>query len=378
MSAFRCGMNVRLILVPGECDGNKIPDRMKDLIILVTGGAGFVGSEFVRRAIAGGARVITLDALTYAGDLSTLESVAENAAHRFVHGSINDRKLVATLLVEHKPQAIVNFAAESHVDRSIDGPGAFVETNITGVFELLEATRSYCENGAPDGFRFLQISTDEVYGSVSNGTSHEESLLAPNSPYAASKAAADHLVRSYCQTYGLPALITRSSNNFGPFQFPEKLIPLMILNALAFEPLPIYGDGEQVREWIHVTDNCAAIEAVLTRGTPGLIYNVGSGSGIPNIEITKQLCAVIDRLQPSPKPRASLITHVEDRLGHDRRYALDTKLITGTLDWSPDIAIEDGLEQTVAWYLENEDWWQTIRTKRYGGERLGLAAQTTG
>jgi len=346
--------------------------------ILVTGGAGFVGSEFVRRAVAAGRHVITLDALTYAGDRSTLTEVENEPGHVFVEGSINDRALVAKLLRDHKAQAIVNFAAESHVDRSIDGPGAFIETNINGVFELLEAARVYCATGAPAEFRFLHISTDEVYGSVAEGASDEGSPMAPNSPYAASKAAADHLIRAYYQTYGLPALVTRSSNNYGPYQFPEKLIPLMILNALAGEPLPIYGDGEQVREWIHVSDNCAAIEAVLDRGKLGEVYNIGSRAGTANIEITKRLCALIDELRPAGEPRDSLITHVQDRPGHDRRYALKNAKIVDTLGWRPKIDIADGLARTVRWYLENETWWRRIQDGSYRGERLGLAARAAG
>ncbi len=351
---------------------------MTDRTILVSGGAGFVGSEFVRRAVAAGTRVITLDALTYAGDRSTLAVVDGDASHLFVQGSINDRALVGSLLEEHRPHAIVNFAAESHVDRSIDGPGAFIETNINGVFELLEAVRVYCDENPPSDFRFLHVSTDEVYGSVDEGTSHEGSPLAPNSPYAASKAAADHLVRSYQRTYGMPTLVTRSSNNYGPYQFPEKLIPLMILNALALKPLPIYGDGAQIREWIHVSDNCAAIDTVLTRGKPGEIYNIGGGSGVANIDITKRLCAVIDELRPDATARASLITHVADRPGHDRRYALDTSKLTAELNWRPEITIEDGLAQTVRWYLSNEEWWRRIQDGTYRGERLGLAVQATG
>lgn len=351
---------------------------MSDLTILVTGGAGFIGSEFVRSAVAAGRRIVTLDALTYAGDRSTLADVDGNEAHLFVHGSINDRKLVEKLLEDHHPQAIVNFAAESHVDRSIDGPGAFIDTNVNGTFELLEAARAYHQNGAPSGFRFLQISTDEVYGSVAEGASHEASTLAPNSPYAASKAAADHLVRAYFQTYGLPTLVTRSSNNYGPYQFPEKLIPLMILNANASKPLPIYGDGSQIREWIHVADNCAAINAVLSLGEPGEVYNISGGAGVANIDITRQLCAIIDDLQAAPVKRASLITHVADRPGHDRRYALDTAKIEETLGWQPKISIEDGLGETVRWYLENENWWRRIQDGSYRGERLGLSVQAVG
>jgi dTDP-glucose 4,6-dehydratase len=351
---------------------------MKGRTILVTGGAGFVGSNFVRRAVGSGAEVITLDALTYAGDPSNLASLEHNPLHIFVHGSINDRALVSSLLEKHKPQAIVNFAAESHVDRSIDGPDAFIATNINGVFELLEAARAYCNGTAPDGFRFLQISTDEVYGSVAEGLSNENSPLEPNSPYAASKAAADHLVRSYHQTYGLPTLLTRSSNNYGPHQFPEKLIPLMILNAMESKPLPIYGDGTQIRDWIHVDDNCAAIEAVLERGEPGQTYNIGGGSGVRNIDIAHRLCTTLDRLYPASKPYESLITHVEDRPGHDRRYALDSTRIAEALNWQAKNQLEDGIEQTVLWYLENEAWWQRIRAKQYAGERLGLASRANG
>lgn len=352
--------------------------HMRDRSLLVTGGAGFIGSAFVRRAIAAGARVVTLDALTYAGDRATLADLNGNDAHRFVHGSINDRALVGDLMRTHRPSAIINFAAESHVDRSIDGPGAFIETNVNGVFELLEAARAYCEGGAPSDFRFLQVSTDEVYGSVAEGFSDEAGPLAPNSPYAASKAAADHLVRAYHRTYGLPTLVTRSSNNYGPYQFPEKLIPLMILNALTGKPLPVYGDGLQVREWIHVFDNCTAIETVLGSGTPGETYNIGTGSSTQNIELVRLLCGLIDELRPDGAPHEALIAHVADRPGHDRRYAIDTGKIATELGWRPDIAIEDGLARTVRWYLENEDWWRRIQDGSYRGERLGLAVRATG
>lgn len=351
---------------------------MNDLTILVTGGAGFIGSEFVRRAVAAGKRVVTLDALTYAGDRSTLAAMDGEETHLFVHGSSNDRVLVGKLLSDHRPQAIVNFAAESHVDRSIDGPSAFIDTNVNGVFELLEAARAYYEVDAPTDFRFLQISTDEVYGSIAEGVSNEASLLAPNSPYAASKAAGDHLVRAYYQTYGLPTLVTRSSNNYGPYQFPEKLIPLMILNAMESKPLPIYGDGTQVREWIHVSDNCAAIETVLACGEPGEIYNISGGTSVPNIDITRRLCSIVDDLRPDPVKRETLITHVTDRPGHDRRYALDTTKISDTLGWQPKIGMEDGLCKTVRWYLENEDWWRRIQDGSYRGERLGLPVQAVG
>jgi len=351
---------------------------MADRTILVTGGAGFVGSEFVRRAVAAGTRVVTLDALTYAGDRSTLAAIEDSDTHSFVHGSIGDRALVSKLLDDHRPQAIVNFAAESHVDRSIDGPGTFVETNINGVFELLEAARTYMDGGAPANFRFLQVSTDEVYGTVAEGRSHEASPLAPNSPYAASKASADHLVRAYYRTYSLPTLVTRASNNYGPYQFPEKLIPLMILNAVARKPLPVYGDGMQVREWVHVSDHCAAIDTVLSGGELGEIYNIGGGGGAANIGIVRRLCAIVDDLRPDTTTRETLITHVTDRPGHDRRYALDTSKIRDDLGWQPAVGFDEGLAKTVRWYLGNERWWRRIQDGSYRGERLGLAALASG
>ena len=351
---------------------------MADRTILVTGGAGFIGSEFVRRAASAGSYVITLDALTYAGNRSTLAAVESSDSHLFVHGSITDRALVNKLLADHRPNAIINFAAESHVDRSIDGPGAFIDTNVNGVFELLEAARAYCKSGAPANFRFLQISTDEVYGSIADGRSDEASPLAPNSPYAASKASADHLVRAYNRTYGLPAIITRASNNYGPYQFPEKLIPLMILNAAAVKPLPVYGDGKQRREWIHVSDHCVAIETILAHGKPGEIYNVGGGSDAANIDIVRRLCEVVDEMCPSPTSRASLVTYVADRPAHDQRYALDTSKIQDELGWQPAIGFEEGIIRTVRWYLENEAWWRQIQDSSYRGERLGLAVQATG
>jgi dTDP-glucose 4,6-dehydratase len=343
------------------------------ILILVTGGAGFIGSNFVLEWLAREKSPVTnLDKLTYAGNPENLASVAKDPRHVFVHGDINDRALVEELLRRHKPRAIVHFAAESHVDRSIHGPGDFVQTNIVGTFNLLEAARVYLrDTGAAERaqFRFLHVSTDEVYGSLAadGPQSTEASPYAPSSPYSASKAAADHLVRAYYHTYGFPAIITNCSNNYGPRQFPEKLIPLIILNALAGKPLPVYGDGLNVRDWLFVTDHCEALRTVLARGRIGETYNIGGNSEKTNIEVVKTICAILDELRPlaitqSPNHsitqsgHSSLITFVQDRPGHDRRYALDTRKIRDELGWQPRARFEDGIRQTVAWYLEHDDW----------------------
>jgi dTDP-glucose 4,6-dehydratase len=340
---------------------------------LVTGGAGFIGANFVLGARGqNAARIINLDRLTYAGNLKNLAAVADDPQHLFVRGDIADRELVGQLLKEHQPQAVVHFAAESHVDRSIYGPQAFIETNVMGTFHLLEAVRQYWEalSGLRrEEFRFLHISTDEVYGSLGPEAPPfcETSPYAPNSPYAASKAASDHLVRACHHTYGLPVLITNCSNNYGPFQFPEKLIPLMILNALQGEPLPIYGDGLNVRDWLYVTDHCEALRQVLAQGRVGETYNIGGNCEKTNLEVVKTLCAVLDELFPdSPhRPHAELITFVKDRPGHDRRYAMDISKITRELDWRPRSSFEGGLTKTVRWYLDNPEWVASVQSGEY-------------
>ncbi len=335
--------------------------------ILVTGGAGFIGSCFVRMTVAAGdCDVVTLDKLAHAGGTAALDAVADSTRHRFVQGDICDGPLVAELLERYRPAAVVNFAAETHVDRSIVHPADFVQNNVVGTFRLLEACRQYWSDLAADDrekFRFLQISTDEVYGSVGpTGLFRETSPFAPNSPYSASKAAADHFVRTYHKTHGLPVLTTHSANNYGPFQLPEKLIPHMILAAAAGRELPVYGDGLHVRDWIFVEDNCRAIRAVLDGGRPGRSYNVGGGSPRTNLETVEAVCRIVDRLRPDAKigPRKSLIRHVADRPGHDRRYAVDTARIAGELGWRPSTDFDSGLENTVRWYLENLDWAEIV------------------
>ena len=354
---------------------------MKDEILmrtlLVTGGAGFIGANFVLQAIADGIRVVNLDKLTYAGNPGTLASVESNPNHVFVHGDIGDRTLVGELLARYKPEAIINFAAESHVDRSIDGPAAFVETNVVGTLALLEEARDFwrgLEGTARDAFRFLHVSTDEVYGSLgAEGKFTEATPYAPNSPYSASKAASDHLVRAFHHTYGLPVLTTNCSNNYGPFQFPEKLIPLTIQKALKGEPLPVYGDGKNVRDWLFVGDHCAAIRRVLEAGRVGETYNIGGNAEQENIHVVRTICQVLDRRQPlvSGAPRESLITYVRDRPGHDRRYAIDASKLQDELGWSPTQTFESGIETTVDWYLSNQPWVGSILDGSYRMERLG-------
>ncbi|WP_374474133.1 dTDP-glucose 4,6-dehydratase [Arenimonas sp.] len=347
---------------------------------LVTGGAGFIGGNFVLDAVASGVRVVNLDALTYAGNRDTLASLEGNPNHVFVHGDIGDHALVARLLAEHRPQAVVNFAAESHVDRSIDGPAAFVQTNVVGTFQLLEAARAYFKGLDAAGqaaFRFLHVSTDEVYGSLGDeGKFTEETPYAPNSPYSASKAASDHLVRAYHHTYGLPVLTTNCSNNYGPFQFPEKLIPLVILKALAGEPLPVYGDGRNVRDWLYVKDHCAAIRRVLEAGRVGETYNVGGDAERQNIEVVKAICALLDQRRPRAdgQPRESQITFVKDRPGHDRRYAIDASKLQDELGWRPTVSFEQGMAATVDWYLAHEAWVKRVLDGSYRLERFGQEA----
>ncbi|HRO28646.1 MAG TPA: dTDP-glucose 4,6-dehydratase [Luteimonas sp.] len=347
---------------------------------LVTGGAGFIGGNFVLAAVSQGVRIVNLDALTYAGNLDTLSSLEGNPAHVFVHGDIGDRHLVDRLLAEHRPDAVVNFAAESHVDRSIDGPAAFVQTNVVGTLALLEAVRDYwksLEGAAKGDFRFLHVSTDEVYGTLGDtGLFTETTPYAPNSPYSASKAASDHLVRAFHHTYGLPVLTTNCSNNYGPYHFPEKLIPLVIAKALAGEPLPVYGDGRQVRDWLFVTDHCEAIRTVLAKGRVGETYNVGGNAEKQNIEVVKTICALLDERRPREdgQPRESQIAFVADRPGHDRRYAIDASKLRDELGWEPKYSFERGIADTVDWYLANQPWVLRVLDGSYRLERIGGAA----
>ena len=345
--------------------------------LLVTGGAGFIGANFVLKALDDGLRVINLDKLTYAGNLDTLEGVARHPQHVFAKGDIGDRELVAGLLTTHRPDAIVNFAAESHVDRSIDGPAAFVETNVVGTLGLLECARDYwrgLDDAGKEAFRFLHVSTDEVYGSLGDeGQFTETTPYAPNSPYSASKAASDHLVRAFHHTYGLPVLTTNCSNNYGPYQFPEKLIPLVIQKALAGEPLPVYGDGKNIRDWLFVGDHCTAIRRVLEAGRVGETYNVGGNAEQQNIDVVKAICAILDARQPLADGRAreSLITYVRDRPGHDRRYAIDSSKLQRELGWAPSQTFTSGIEATVDWYLAHQPWVSRILDGSYMMERLG-------
>jgi dTDP-glucose 4,6-dehydratase len=346
----------------------------------VTGGAGFIGGNFVLETVASGVRVVNLDLLTYAGNLDTLASLRDNPAHVFVQGDIGDRELVARLLAGHRPDAVVNFAAESHVDRSIDGPGEFIQTNVVGTLALLEASRDYwksLEGSAKAAFRFLHVSTDEVYGSLGDsGKFVETTPYAPNSPYSASKAASDHLVRAFHHTYGLPVLTTNCSNNYGPYQFPEKLIPLVIAKAIAAEPLPIYGDGMNVRDWLYVGDHCTAIRAVLERGRAGETYNVGGDAERTNIEVVDAICALLDERRPRQdgQPRRSQITYVKDRPGHDRRYAIDASKLKSELGWAPAHSFEQGIVDTVDWYLGNQPWVARVLDGSYRLERIGSVA----
>jgi len=345
---------------------------------LVTGGAGFIGGNFVLAARSSqAARIVNLDALTYAGNLDTLSSLNDDAAHHFVHGDIGDRQLVERLFEEHRPQAVVNFAAESHVDRSIDGPAQFVQTNVMGTLSLLEAALGYwrtLETERQSQFRFLHVSTDEVYGSLGeSGKFAETTPYAPNSPYSASKAASDHLVRAFHHTYGLPVLTTNCSNNYGPFQFPEKLIPLVIQKACAGEDLPIYGDGLNVRDWLFVSDHCQAISTVLSKGRVGEVYNVGGDAEKTNIDVVKTICSILDRKRPKASGSyADQITFVTDRPGHDRRYAIDASKLKNELGWQPRHRFDDGIEATVEWYLSNPEWVARIGDGSYRGQRLGV------
>jgi dTDP-glucose 4,6-dehydratase len=340
-------------------------------MILVTGGAGFIGSNFVLDWLAQSDEpVVTLDKLTYAGNLGNLASVMQDKRHTFVHGDIGDRKLVDELFTKHRPRAILHFAAESHVDRSIHGPAEFISTNVNGTFTLLEAARAYFAN-LPDnekaGFRFLHVSTDEVYGSLGpeDPPFTETTAYAPNSPYSASKAASDHLVRAYHHTYGLPTLTTNCSNNYGPYHFPEKLIPLMIANALAGKPLPVYGDGKNVRDWLYVGDHCAAIRRVLEAGKPGETYNVGGWNEKTNLDVVHTLCDILDALAPKGESYRKLITFVKDRPGHDRRYAIDATKLERELGWKPAETFDTGIRKTVRWYLDHQDWVKEVQSGAY-------------
>lgn len=341
--------------------------------ILVTGGAGFIGSNFVLDWLSqSDETLINLDLLTYAGNLDNLASLQDDPRHIFVHGSIGDAALIERLLEEHKPRAILNFAAESHVDRSIHGPEDFIQTNIVGTFHLLESTRAYwnaLQDDAKRRFRFLHVSTDEVYGSLGadDPAFSETNRYEPNSPYSASKAASDHLVRAYHHTYGLPVLTTNCSNNYGPYHFPEKLIPLMIVNAMAGKPLPIYGDGQQIRDWLYVKDHCSAIRRVLDAGTVGEVYNVGGWNEKPNIDIVNMVCTLLDELRPRTDGNSyrEQITYVTDRPGHDRRYAIDARKLERELNWKPAETFETGIKKTVQWYLDNQEWVGKVQSGAY-------------
>jgi dTDP-glucose 4,6-dehydratase len=340
-------------------------------LILVTGGAGFIGANFVLDWLASEAEpVVNLDKLTYAGNRDNLASLDGDERHVFVRGDIADRALIASLLREHRPRAILHFAAESHVDRSIHGPADFVQTNVVGTFALVEEARAYW-TALPDDererFRFVHVSTDEVYGSLGpkDAPFSETTPYAPNSPYAASKAGSDHLVRAYHHTYGLPTITTNCSNNYGPFQFPEKLIPLMIVNACAGKPLPVYGDGRNVRDWLYVSDHCEAIRVALTKGKPGETYNIGGNAEHDNLEVVNTVCAVLDELKAAPAPHARLITFVTDRPGHDRRYAMDATKIRRELGWTPRHTLEASLRATVEWYLNHRDWISRVTSGAY-------------
>lgn len=340
-------------------------------MILVTGGAGFIGTNFVHQWFAtGGEGVVVVDKLTYAGNLASLDGVARQSGFHFVHTDICDQPAIRRALAEHQPRAIVHFAAESHVDRSIHGPATFLQTNFIGTFELLEAVRDYwgaLPGAQRDAFRFLHVSTDEVYGSLEDADPPfaETTAYAPNSPYAASKAGSDHLVRAWHHTYGLPTLITNCSNNYGPYQFPEKLIPLMILNALEGKRLPVYGDGGNVRDWLYVTDHCAGIQRVLAQGRPGQTYNIGGACERRNIDVVRAICASLGALRPKAGSYEAQIEFVRDRPGHDRRYAIDASKIESELGWKPQETFESGLSKTVRWYLDHEEWVAGVRDGRY-------------
>jgi len=330
--------------------------------ILITGGAGFIGSALVRHAVEAGHAVVNLDALTYAANLENVAPVAANPNYAFAKADIRDREALDRVFAEHEPDAVMHLAAESHVDRSIDGPGDFIETNITGTYNMLEAARAYwTRGGKPESFRFLHISTDEVYGSLGDtGLFTEETPYDPRSPYSASKASSDHLVRAWHETYGLPVLLTNCSNNYGPYHFPEKLIPVIIINALEGNPIPVYGKGENVRDWLYVEDHVEALLTVLGKGKVGRSYNVGGNNERQNIELVREVCRILDEMKPGAAPYSEQITYVTDRPGHDMRYAIDASRIRDGLGWEPSVTVEEGLQKTVGWYLDNENWWRPL------------------
>ena len=341
--------------------------------LLVTGGAGFIGSAVVRLAIRRGHEVVNLDALTYAANLANVAPVSNAPGYVFEEADIRDAAALARIFETHKPDAVMHLAAESHVDRSIDGPAAFIETNVTGTYTLLEAARSYwAGQGRPDTFRFHHVSTDEVFGTLGDtGLFTEETPYAPNSPYSASKAASDHLVRAWHETYGLPVVLSNCSNNYGPYHFPEKLIPVVILNALHGQPIPVYGEGLNVRDWLYVEDHADALLTVLEKGALGRSYNIGGENEAKNIDLVKMICAIMDDKHPSGAPHADLITFVTDRPGHDLRYAIDPSRIRDELGWRPSVTLQEGLERTVQWYLDNEAWWRPLLARDGVGKRLG-------
>ncbi|QPK90933.1 dTDP-glucose 4,6-dehydratase (plasmid) [Bacillus velezensis] len=344
--------------------------------LLVTGGAGFIGSAVVRQAIRDGHQVVNLDKLTYAACLENVASVADHKNYSFVQADICDRAALDTIFADHQPDAIMHLAAESHVDRSIDGPGEFIITNINGTYTMLEAARAYWEGrGKPDDFRFHHISTDEVFGSLGKtGMFTEDTSYDPRSPYSASKASSDHLVRAWHETYGLPVVLSNCSNNYGPYHFPEKLIPVVILNALAGKPIPIYGAGDNIRDWLYVEDHADALLTVVQKGELGRSYNIGGENEATNLDLVRMICAVLDTKKPGAAPYADLITFVTDRPGHDARYAIDPQRISKELGWRPSVTLEQGLEKTVQWYLDNEDWWKPLQARDGVGVRLGTKA----
>ena len=343
--------------------------------LLITGGAGFIGSAVVRQAIGAGHEVVNLDALTYAACLENVASVADAPTYSFVQADIRDRAALDEVFARHAPDAVMHLAAESHVDRSIDAPATFMETNVLGSFHLLEAARAFwTAQGRPDGFRFHHVSTDEVYGSLPSDPAvqfTEATPYDPRSPYSASKASSDHLVRAWHETYGLPVVLTNCSNNYGPYHFPEKLIPVVILNALAGKEIPVYGKGENIRDWLYVEDHAEALLLVVQRGAVGRTYNIGGENEARNIDLVRMLCSILDRLRPGARPYADLIRFVSDRPGHDLRYAIDPSRIREELGWRPSVTLEQGLEKTVQWYLDNEDWWRALQSRDGVGARLG-------
>jgi dTDP-glucose 4,6-dehydratase len=347
-----------------------------DMRILVTGGAGFIGSAICRQLVGSGAFVVNVDKLTYAANLRSLDAISGKPNYVLEKADICDRKALDAIFAKHKPTAVLHAAAESHVDRSIDGPAAFVETNLVGTYQMLEAARSYLGGLTPAeraAFRFVHVSTDEVYGSLGDdGKFHEDTRYDPSSPYSATKAGSDHLARAWHRTYGLPVVVANCSNNYGPYQFPEKLIPLMILNATHGLPLPVYGAGANVRDWLYVEDHARGLIMLLNKGRPGESYNFGGDSERTNLTVVETICDILDRLRPGAQQRRSLITFVTDRPGHDARYAMDATKARRELGWSPSVDFETGLERTVAWYLANAEWWTPLRERVYGGERLGL------